>query len=46
VLRNGMTLLNFTAQTQDVLKGSPRHGDRADNYFNPRDIETDTVGDL
>jgi len=47
VLRNGMTLLNFTAQTQDVLKGLVLvTAIVADNYFNPRDIETDTVGDL
>ncbi|MAY62373.1 MAG: ABC transporter permease [Rhizobiales bacterium] len=47
VLRNGMTLMNFTAQMQDVLKGLVLIvAIVADNYFNPRDTETDTVGDL
>lgn len=47
VLRNGMTLLNFTSQTQDVLKGLVLIvAIVADNYLNPRDTETDTVGDL
>jgi ribose transport system permease protein len=47
VLRNGMTLLDFTTQTQDVLKGLVLIvAIVADNYFNPRDTETDTVGDL
>ena len=47
VLRNGMTLMNFTSQTQDVLKGLVLIvAIVADNYLNPRDTETDTVGDL
>ncbi len=47
VLRNGMTLLDFSSQTQDVLKGVVLLlAIVADNYLNPRDTETDTVGDL
>lgn len=47
VLRNGMTLLNFTTQTQDMLKGLVLIlAIVIDNYLNPRDTETDTVGDL
>lgn len=47
VLRNGMTLLDFTTQTQDVLKGLVLLiAIVVDNYVNPRDTETDTVGDL
>ncbi len=47
VLRNGMTLLDFTTQTQDVIKGLVLVlAIVADNYLNPRDTETDTVGDL
>lgn len=47
ILRNGMTLMNFTTQTQDVLKGLVLIAAIvADNYLNPRDTETDTVGDL
>ena len=47
VLRNGMTLFDLTTQTQDVLKGLVLIAAIvADNYFNPRDTETDTVGDL
>lgn len=47
VLRNGMTLLDFTTQTQDVLKGLVLIAAIVtDNYLNPRDTETDTVGDL
>ena len=47
VLRNGMTLLNFTTQTQDMLKGLVLIiAIVTDNYLNPRDTETDTVGDL
>jgi ribose transport system permease protein len=47
VLRNGMTLVDLTTQTQDVLKGLVLVAAIAtDNYFNPRDTETDTVGDL
>jgi len=47
VLRNGMTLLDFTTQTQDMLKGLVLlTAIITDNYLNPRDTETDTVGDL
>jgi ribose transport system permease protein len=47
VLRNGMTLLDFTTQTQDMLKGLVLIlAIVIDNYLNPRDTETDTVGDL
>ena len=47
VLRNGMTLLDFTTQTQDVLKGLVLLAAIViDNQLNPRDAETDTVGDL
>ncbi len=47
VLRNGMTLIDLTTQTQDVLKGLVLLvAIVTDNYFNPRDTETDTVGDL
>ena len=47
VLRNGMTLLNVTAQMQDVVKGAVLIlAIVTDNYLNPRDTETDTVGDL
>ncbi len=47
VLRNGMTLFDFSTQTQDVLKGLVLFvAIITDNYFNPRDTETDTVGDL
>lgn len=47
VLRNGMTLLDFSTQTQDVLKGLVLiMAIVADRYLNPRDTETDTIGDL
>jgi ribose transport system permease protein len=47
VLRNGMTLLDFTTQTQDMLKGVVLIiAITVDKYLNPREIETDTVGDL
>ena len=47
VLRNGMTLLDLSTQTQDVLKGLVLiTAVVADRYLNPRDTETDTVGDL
>jgi ribose transport system permease protein len=47
VLRNGMTLLNFSTQIQDVLKGLVLIiAIVVDNYLNPRDTETDTTGDL
>ncbi len=47
ILRNGMTLMNFTTQTQDMLRGMVLLlAIVTDNYLNPRDTETDTVGDL
>ena len=47
MLRNGMTLFNLTTQTQDVLKGLVLMlAIVTDNYLNPRDTETDTIGDL
>lgn len=47
ILRNGMTLMDFTAQTQDMLKGLVLlTAIIADNYLNPRDSETDVAGDL
>jgi len=47
VLRNGMTLLDFSTQIQDVLKGLVLiTAIVADRFINPRDMETDTVGDL
>lgn len=47
VLRNGMTLLDVSTQAQDVLKGLVLiTAIVADRYLNPRDTETDTVGDL
>ena len=47
VLRNGMTLMNVTTQMQDVIKGLVLlTAIVADKYFNPRDAETDTIGDL
>ncbi|MBP0439484.1 ABC transporter permease [Tianweitania sediminis] len=47
VLRNGMTLMNVTTQTQDMLKGLILLAAIiTDNYLNPRDAETDTAGDL
>ena len=47
VLRNGMTLMDFTTQTQDMLKGLILlTAIVTDNYLNPRDAETDSVGDL
>ncbi|MBX3578630.1 MAG: ABC transporter permease [Rhizobiaceae bacterium] len=46
-MRNGMTLMNFQTQSQDMLKGLVLLAAIiADNYVNPRDAETDTVGDL
>ena len=42
-----MTLLDFTTQTQDMLKGLVLIiAVVVDKYLNPRDTETDTVGDL
>lgn len=47
VLRNGMTLMDFTTQTQDMLKGLVLlTAIITDNYLNPRDAETDVAGDL
>lgn len=47
ILRNGMTLMNYTTQTQDMLRGLVLlTAIIIDNYLNPRDTETDTVGDL
>jgi ribose transport system permease protein len=47
VLRNGMTLFDFTTQTQDMLRGLVLIiAVVVDKYLNPRDTETDTVGDL
>lgn len=47
VLRNGMTLMNFTTQAQDLIKGLILlTAIVTDNYLNPRDAETDTAGDL
>lgn len=47
VLRNGMTLFDLSTQIQDMLKGVVLVAAVvADNYLNPRDTETDTIGDL
>ncbi len=47
VLRNGMTLYDFSTQTQDMLRGVVLiMAIFVNNYLNPRDAETDTVGDL
>ncbi len=47
VLRNGMTLYDFSTQSQDMLKGVVLMAAIfVDNTLNPRDAETDTVGDL
>jgi ribose transport system permease protein len=47
VLRNRMTLFDFTTQTQDRLRGLVLIiAVVVDKYLNPRDTETDTVGDL
>ncbi len=47
VLRNGMTLMNLSGQVQDLVKGMVLISAIViDNYFNPRDTETDTQGDL
>jgi ribose transport system permease protein len=47
VLRNGMTLYDFSTQSQDMLKGVVlMTAILIDHYLNPRDTETDTVGDL
>jgi ribose transport system permease protein len=47
VLRNGMTLYDFSTQTQDMLRGVVLLAAIfVDNYLNPRDAEADIVGDL
>ena len=47
VLRNGMTLYDFSTQIQDMLRGVVLIAAIfVDNHLNPRDAETDTVGDL
>lgn len=47
VLRNGMTLMDFTTQSQDMLKGLVLlTAIVTDNFLNPRDAETDNLGDL
>lgn len=47
ILRNGMTLMNVTTQMQDALRGLVLiFAIVIDNYLNPRDTETDTIGDL
>lgn len=47
VLRNGMTLLDFSTQAQDMLKGLVLIAAIViDRYLNPRETETDTTGDL
>lgn len=47
ILRNGMTLMDFTTQAQDMLKGLVLlTAIITDNYLNPRDAETDVAGDL
>ncbi len=47
VLRNGMTLMDLSGQVQDLVKGLVLISAIViDNYFNPRDTETDTQGDL
>jgi len=47
VMRNGMTLMDLTTQVQSLVKGLTLIvAIVLDNYFNPKDPETDTVGDL
>jgi len=47
VLRNGMTLMDLSGQVQDLVKGLVLIAAIViDNYFNPKDTETDTQGDL
>ncbi len=47
ILRNGMTLMDFSTQAQDMLKGLVLlTAIITDNYLNPRDAETDVAGDL
>ena len=47
ILRNGMTLMNLSSQVQGLIKGLVLISAIViDNYYNPRDTETDTQGDL
>lgn len=47
ILRNGMTLMNLSSQMQGLIKGLVLlSAIVVDNYYNPRDTETDTQGDL
>ena len=47
VLRNGMTLYDFSTQSQDMLKGVVLMAAiLVDHALDPRDTETDTIGDL
>jgi ribose transport system permease protein len=47
VFRNGMTLYDVTTQSQDMLKGVVLMAAiLVDHVLNPRDTETDTIGDL
>lgn len=47
VMRNGMTLMDLSTQVQSLVKGLILVAAIVlDNHFNPRDPETDTVGDL
>lgn len=47
VMRNGMTLMDLSTQLQSLVKGLTLIAAIViDNHFNPRDPETDTVGDL
>lgn len=47
VMRNGMTLMDLSTQVQALVKGLILIiAIVLDNHFNPRDPETDTVGDL
>ena len=43
---HGITLYDFSTQTQDMLRGVVLIAAIFFNYLNPRDAETDTVGDL
>lgn len=47
IMRNGMTLMDLSTQVQALVKGLTLIvAIVLDNHFNPRDPETDTVGDL
>ena len=47
VMRNGMTLMDLSTQVQSLVKGLTLIAAIVlDNHFNPKDPETDTVGDL